>query len=182
MVCLLHACCQYVILNSEADINLELAWRNRPFSEDFYIDWWECGADLKGAIFSNLLLFRMNRRLIFALLLAALSALFPASGFCAHESDGIFQEVDEPPVPLKTPPPIYPYALRRAGISGIVAVSIVIDEKGSVIDAAVSKSSNVEFERPSLEALHGWKFRPGRVDGSPVKVRVVVPMHFRVQG
>ncbi len=100
----------------------------------------------------------------------------------AEESADIFQKVDEPPVPLKTPPPKYPDSLRRAGVSGVVAVAIVIDERGAVIDAIVSKSTNVGFEKPSLDALHAWKFKPARVAGEPVKVRVTVPMHFRVQG
>ena len=117
-----------------------------------------------------------------ALLLVTLSTGFCTASSFAQEGDSVFQQVDEPPVPLKTPPPEYPDSLRRAGVSGVVAVSIVIDERGAVIGATVSKSSNVAFEKPSLDALHAWKFRPARVAGEPVKVRVTVPMHFRVQG
>lgn len=126
----------------------------------------------------------MNFRIHTALLFLAFTTCFLArpSAMVAQDEAGIFQQVDEPPVPLKTPPPKYPDSLRRAGVSGVVAVAIVIDERGAVIDAIVSKSTNVGFEKPSLDALHAWKFKPARVAGEPVKVRVTVPMHFRVQG
>lgn len=127
----------------------------------------------------------MKLRFHSASLIVAWTMGFPISpsvASVAQKGDGIFQKVDEPPVPLRTPPPVYPDSLKRAGVSGVVAVAIVIDERGAVIDATVSKSSNVGFNEPSLEALHAWKFKPARVGGEAVKVRVTVPMHFRVQG
>lgn len=115
-----------------------------------------------------------------------LRALFLSAVLAAPLSlvaaDDIYSKVDEPPVPVKTPPPRYPEALRRDGVSGLVAVTVVIDEKGIVISSEVSKSSHNEFEAPSIEAVKGWKFKPAKVGGNAVKVRVTIPMRFNVDG
>ena len=95
--------------------------------------------------------------------------------------DTIYTKVDENPVPVKTPPPRYPDTLKREGVSGVVAVTIVIDETGAVASTAVSKSSHPDFERPALDAVAKWKFKPGKKDGTAVKVRVTLPLRFSVE-
>jgi protein TonB len=117
----------------------------------------------------------LQRILILSLMLAALG-----SSAWAEVDETIYTKVDENPVPLKTPPPRYPPSLRNEGISGVVAVIIVIDEKGSILTSSVAKSSNPEFEKPALEAVKSWKFKPAKKDGNPVKVRVTVPLRFNV--
>lgn len=123
----------------------------------------------------------MNVRFWPLLLLTVLMVTCLGSRLSAQEADEVYAKVDEPPVPVKTPPPKYPDSLRRAGVSGVVAVAVVIDERGAVVDATVAKSTHADFERPSVEALKSWRFRPARVGGAAVKVRVTVPMHFSVQ-
>ena len=95
--------------------------------------------------------------------------------------DTIYTKVDENPVPVKTPPPRYPDSLKREGVSGLVAVTIVIDEKGAVVDTSISKSSHPDFERPALEAVGKWKFKPAKKDGAAVKVKVTLPLRFSVE-
>jgi protein TonB len=100
--------------------------------------------------------------------------------FCARADDTVYTKVDENPVPLKTPPPKYPSSLKREGVAGVVAVIIVIDQKGLVSECAISKSSHPDFEAPALEAVRAWKFKPAKKDGVPVKVRVTLPLRFNV--
>ena len=95
--------------------------------------------------------------------------------------DTIYTKVDVNPVPMKTPPPIYPEALKREGGSGVVAVTIVIDEKGTVIKATVAKSSNDGLNEAAIEAVKKWKFKPAQKDGEKVKVRVTVPISFSLE-
>ena len=95
--------------------------------------------------------------------------------------DTIYTKVDENPVPVKTPPPSYPDSLKREGVSGVVAVTIVIDETGAVASTAVAKSSHPDFERPALEAVGKWKFKPAKKDGNAVKVKVTLPLRFSVE-
>jgi periplasmic protein TonB len=94
--------------------------------------------------------------------------------------DTIYTKVDENPVPVKTPPPRYPDSLRRDGVSGVVAVTVVIDETGAVISSVVAKSSHPDFEKPALEAITKWKFKPGKKDGTPVKVKATLPLRFNL--
>jgi protein TonB len=86
----------------------------------------------------------------------------------------------EPAVPVRMVAPIYPYELKREGITGIVSVSFEVDEQGNVQDAAVQKSSNSKFDQAALEAIKKWKFKPGRKDGVPVKMKVAIPLQFNV--
>jgi protein TonB len=85
---------------------------------------------------------------------------------------------DVRPVPVKTPPPEYPIEMQRKGISGVVAVRVIIDETGAVAECTVSKSSQVEFEEPAMNAVKNWKFKPATKDGAAVKVSVVIPIKF----
>ncbi len=94
--------------------------------------------------------------------------------------DTIYTKVDENPVPIKTPPPKYPDSMRHDGTSGVVALVLVIDEKGEIISSTVAKSSHHDFEKPALDAVRNWKFKPAKKDGTPVKVRVTIPLRFNV--
>ncbi|WP_404424158.1 energy transducer TonB [Nibricoccus sp. IMCC34717] len=116
---------------------------------------------------------RTNLALIVACLLAISGSL--------RADDTIYTQVDEKPVPLKTPPPRYPESLKRDGTSGIVAVSIVIDEEGNVIKATVAKSTNPEFDKPAMDAVEKWKFKPAKKEGNAVKVKVTVPLRFSAE-
>ena len=121
-------------------------------------------------------------RLPMKLILRIFITLILSLGCCrlcyAQDAEGVYSKVDEKPVPLKTPQPDFPDALKDKGISGIVAISCVIDETGKILSALVSKSTRFEFEKPALDAIQNWKFKPARKDGKPVKVRVVIPFHF----
>ncbi len=85
---------------------------------------------------------------------------------------------DVRPVPVKTPPPEFPSDMQRQGISGVVAVRVVIDEKGAVEECSVSKSSHAEFEQAAVTAVKNWKFKPASKGGVAVKVSVVIPIKF----
>jgi protein TonB len=113
-----------------------------------------------------------------SLVLAAILTCLP---LYLKADDTIYTKVDVNPVPVKTPPPEYPEAMKRQGVSGVVAVSIVIDEKGLVISSSVAKSSQAEFEAPALEAIKKWKFKPAQKDGAPVKMKVTIPIRFNLE-
>jgi periplasmic protein TonB len=84
----------------------------------------------------------------------------------------------EPPVPVRTVPPEYPIELRREGVSGLVMVKCAIDEQGNVTETIVEKSSNAAFEKPAMDAVKKWKFKPAKQDGSPVAIKVTIPIKF----
>ena len=88
----------------------------------------------------------------------------------------------EPPVPVRTVPPDYPAEMRRAGTSGVVTVSILIDEKGNVQEPLVVKSSPEAFSQPAIEALAKWKFKPAKQAGEAIAMRVNIPIQFTNKG
>ena len=94
--------------------------------------------------------------------------------------DTVYTKVDVNPVPVKTPPPDYPLNLKREGTSGLVAVSVVIDETGVVTTAIVAKSSNPAFDDAAVAAVKKWKFKPAQKDGVPVKMKVTIPIRFSI--
>lgn len=59
-------------------------------------------------------------------------------------------------------------------------VKCTIDEQGNVAETNVVKSSNEKFDKPAVEALRKWKFKPARQDGSPVAIQVTIPIKFVV--
>ncbi len=89
--------------------------------------------------------------------------------------------MDARPVPVKTPPPVYPADLRRDRVDGIVAVRVTIDETGNVSECAVSKSSRQEFEEPALAAIRNWKFKPASKGGAAVAVTLIIPVKFSLE-
>lgn len=100
--------------------------------------------------------------------------------FTAGIAFGQDSKFDEPPMPTKTVPPRYPTELKREGVSGMVTMSITVDEKGAVQNPVVKKSSRPEFEQPAIDAVSQWKFEPAKKDGKPVAVQVVIPVKFSV--
>jgi periplasmic protein TonB len=87
----------------------------------------------------------------------------------------------ESPVPVRTVQPVYPYEMRRDGVSGIVNVNCLIDEKGNVQDPKVEKATNTQFVQPALDALKQWKFKPAKRDGAVVSIRVNIPIRFSLE-
>ena len=88
------------------------------------------------------------------------------------------QSKPEPPVPVRTVPPDYPREMQRDGVSGVVMVSCMIDEKGDVQEVSIEKSSNSAFNPSAMAAVKKWKFKPAKVDGAPVAKKVTIPLKF----
>jgi len=73
-----------------------------------------------------------------------------------------------PGVHCKTPE--YPKASRRLTEEGIVSLRFLIDSEGRVLNAEVEKSSGYNrLDEAARQALSLCQFRPGQIDGKPVK-------------
>lgn len=84
----------------------------------------------------------------------------------------------EAPVPVRMVPPKYPVEMRKEGTSGVVTITCVIDEKGNVTEPTVEKATNDAFRQPALDALRKWKFKPAKKGGTPVALKVSIPIQF----
>ena len=86
----------------------------------------------------------------------------------------------EPPVPVRTVAPEYPPEMRRDGTAGLVLINCLVDEKGTVQDPKVEKTSNEAFSQPALDALSKWRFKPAKKAGAAIAIRVSIPIKFTV--
>ncbi len=76
--------------------------------------------------------------------------------------------------------PTYPDELKLYGEDGEAKIRAIIDESGSVAEAAVVEATHPAFGQAALEAVKAWRFEPAREDGQPVPQTVVIPIIFKL--
>jgi len=74
------------------------------------------------------------------------------------------------------PQPAYSTA-RSLGVTGTVAVNIVVSRVGDVVSAE-AVSGPQQLYAASVRAVRGWRFRPYLVDGRPVEVATTLQFAF----
>jgi protein TonB len=91
--------------------------------------------------------------------------------------------VDEKPEIISSPPLKYPDILRQAGIQGDVLVETIIDTSGRAEPNSVRvvRSSHPAFEKEAVDVVAKSLYRPGRMNGWPVRVLVNVPVSFSIR-
>lgn len=89
-------------------------------------------------------------------------------------------DLEKRPEVISQVSPVYPPELRKARIEGTVTLVFVLNEEGRVEDPRVETSSRAEFEKPALDAVRRWRFKPGMKDGAAVKTFMRLPLRFRV--
>ena len=89
-------------------------------------------------------------------------------------------ELEKKPEAVSQVAPAYPAELRKAKIDGSVTLAFVLSEEGRVEEPRVENSSRPEFEKPALDAIRKWRFKPGLKDGQPVRTYIRIPMRFRI--
>jgi protein TonB len=87
-------------------------------------------------------------------------------------------KLDQIPVVVVQQKPMYPFEMRRAGISGAVTVDFIVDTEGNVRQAIAVSSTQVEFEQAAVQAVSKWRFRPGKKAGHTVNSHMQVPIAF----
>jgi len=77
----------------------------------------------------------------------------------------------------------YPAILSQAGIEGRVTVEFVIDTLGRAErnSLRVVNSAHQLFDAPARSTVLSCRFRPGRIQGRAVRVRVQMPINFQIQ-
>jgi TonB family protein len=84
------------------------------------------------------------------------------------------------PVPIFKPDPAYSEEARKAKYQGTVVLYIIIDATGNVTDCRVVKPLGMGLDEKAVETVRTWKFKPGMKNGSPVPVKVMVEVSFRL--
>jgi len=110
-----------------------------------------------------------------------LAAVISASSFgsAAQQSPGTMSSTVTAPVPIYTPNPPYSEEARKAGVSGVVEVDIMIDAAGNVQDARVVKPLGHGLDEKAVETIRTWRFKPGMHNGVPVGGSMTIQVHFQ---
>ena len=86
----------------------------------------------------------------------------------------------EAPVAVKKVDPRYPGEARRDHLEGVVYLYGVIREDGTVESVRVVRSVHQLLDENAVAAFQRWQFEPGRKNGAPVALEVVVEIPFRL--
>lgn len=78
---------------------------------------------------------------------------------------------------------IYPEIAKRAGVEGKVHIQFVVEKSGEITDIQVLKGIGAGCDEEAVRVckmMPRWK--PGKQNGKAVRVKMVIPFHFKLQG
>ena len=74
----------------------------------------------------------------------------------------------------------YPEIAKRAGVQGRVYVQAYVDELGNVTKVELIKGIGAGCDEEAMNAVNSVKFLPGKQRDKPVKVKMYIPLLFRL--
>jgi len=75
----------------------------------------------------------------------------------------------------------YPAQARRMGIEGRVFVQFVVDKDGSITDVVAVKGIGAGCDEEAVRVIQASpKWKAGKQRGRPVKVRMILPITFKL--
>lgn len=74
----------------------------------------------------------------------------------------------------------YPTIAKKAGIEGRVIVQFVVDEEGRPTDPVVVRGIGAGCDEEAVRAAMTTRFEPGRQRGKAVKVKMTLPVTFKL--
>ena len=109
----------------------------------------------------------------------------------ATKADAIYEVVDEPPsfpggdaarIAFLSNNLRYPAVAMEQGIQGRVVTQFVVDKDGSITDVKVVRSLDPMLDKEAVRLVKSMpKWTPGKLNGSPVRVKCILPISFRLQ-
>ena len=84
------------------------------------------------------------------------------------------------PKEIFAPSPDYSEEARKAKFQGAVVLSLVVDAQGNPTDIQVVRALGMGLDEKAVEKVRTWKFVPGKRNGVPVPVRVLLEVTFRL--
>lgn len=74
----------------------------------------------------------------------------------------------------------YPAQANRMGVEGRVFVQFVVDEQGNVSNVQAVKGIGAGCDEEAVRVIKLTKWTPGKQRGRPVKVRMIMPVMFKL--
>lgn len=75
----------------------------------------------------------------------------------------------------------YPKKAQALDIEGKVFVEFIVDANGRLSDLKVVKGIGAGCDEEAIRVLRLSKWKPGRQRGKPVRVKMVMPIHFKLR-
>ena len=76
----------------------------------------------------------------------------------------------------------YPAAAQKAGIEGRVIVFFIVEPNGSVSNVEIVRSVDTDLDQEALRVVRQMpKWKPGKQDGSTVRVKFDLPIKFMLK-
>ncbi len=75
----------------------------------------------------------------------------------------------------------YPEIARKAGVEGRVILQFIVDENGDVTEPAVVRGIGAGCDEEALRVVREAKFKPGKQRGKAVKVKMSLPITFKLK-
>ena len=76
----------------------------------------------------------------------------------------------------------YPVVAEENGVQGRVIASFTVEKDGSLTDIKIVKSVAPSLDKEAQRVIRAMpRWIPGKVNGSPVRVKYTVPLTFRLQ-
>ena len=80
-----------------------------------------------------------------------------------------------------SPQPAYPPASRRMGEEGVVALAVLVDERGRPLEVRVEQSSgHPRLDQAAAEGLRKWRFQAALREGAATRAWTTVRVRFRL--
>ncbi|HYD52553.1 MAG TPA: energy transducer TonB [Gemmatimonadaceae bacterium] len=122
----------------------------------------------------------------FALVVVAGLVATPASAFAqarvySPAELSVMPKVASPAAAARAVHEAHPDALRKAGVGGVVECEFVVGPDGKVEDSSIEiiAASPPALGSAAKAALTQIQFRPGKVNGQAVRVKVALPLEFK---
>ncbi len=113
--------------------------------------------------------------------------LIDSAGLTRETTEEDFVAYDSPPSPVGgyaavQDNVIYPDLAREAGIGGTTVVQVTVNSLGEAVNPEVLRSSgNVSLDAAAMNAATVTSWTPAMKDGSPVRVKIALPIVFRLK-
>ncbi len=78
--------------------------------------------------------------------------------------------------------PEYPTIYLNTGTEGTVILEVIVDRTGKVESYRVLRSDGDLFTTAAVEAVKKYRYKPGTMNGKPVKFRVIERFRFKIGG
>ena len=75
----------------------------------------------------------------------------------------------------------FPEIAKKAGVEGRVFLQFIVDEQGNVSDPIVTRGIGAGCDEEAVRAILEAKFKPGKQRGKAVKVKMSLPITFRLK-